>query len=224
MPQRLSQAADVAVIGGGPAGCAAALTLGAIGDCGRPARCRAGAARGRRDLATVGPPRARRPGPACNGRDRRPPSLDRKLVGMGRRGTLGARLHLQPLRPRLASRPPPLRCAAACDARAPPGAQPATATVVASDALPSGGFRLHLSGGRQMTARIVLDATGRNASFARQRGVKRRAIDRMIALVGLCARVAPMPRRSRPRRWSKPCRRDGGTRPRCRRTASSPSS
>jgi hypothetical protein len=68
------------------------------------------------------------------------------------------------------------------------GAQPATATVVASDALPSGGFRLHLAGGHEMTAQIVLDATGRNASFARQRGVKRRAIDRMIGLIGYVAR------------------------------------
>lgn len=55
---------------------------------------------------------------------------------------------------------------------------------VASEALPSGGFQLRLNDGRCIDASIVLDASGRNAAFARQRGVKRRAIDRMIALVG----------------------------------------
>ena len=45
------------------------------------------------------------------------------------------------------------------------GAKSATAAVVASEALPTGGFRLHLAGGHEMTTRIVLDATGRSASF-----------------------------------------------------------
>ncbi len=60
--------------------------------------------------------------------------------------------------------------------------------VVASDARTGGGFHLHLTGGRKIAAQIVLDASGRAASFARQRGVRRHAIDRMVALVGYVAR------------------------------------
>ncbi|MGJ5181216.1 tryptophan 7-halogenase [Bradyrhizobium oligotrophicum] len=68
------------------------------------------------------------------------------------------------------------------------GARLAHASLVASEPLPAGGFRLHLAGGRHLDARIVLDASGRSAVFARQRGVRRIAVDRMVALVGYVAR------------------------------------
>jgi flavin-dependent dehydrogenase len=69
------------------------------------------------------------------------------------------------------------------------GAQVAIpATVVSSEALPGGGFRLHLAAGQDISARIVLDASGRDAVFARQRSVKRRAVDRLVGLVGYVAR------------------------------------
>jgi flavin-dependent dehydrogenase len=58
------------------------------------------------------------------------------------------------------------------------------ASVTASEPIAGGGFRLRLAGDGEITARIVLDASGRSASFARQRGVKRRALDRMVALAG----------------------------------------
>jgi flavin-dependent dehydrogenase len=64
------------------------------------------------------------------------------------------------------------------------------ASVVASAPIAGGGFRLHLADGREIDARIVLDASGRGASFARQRGVKRRALDRMVALAGHVVRRA----------------------------------
>ena len=49
---------------------------------------------------------------------------------------------------------------------------------------------MSLTGGGEITARIVLDASGRCAGFARQRGVKRRSLDRMVALVGYVVRRA----------------------------------
>lgn len=58
------------------------------------------------------------------------------------------------------------------------------ATVTGSAPLDGGGFRVGLADGEGITARIVLDASGRGASFARQRGIKRHALDRMVALVG----------------------------------------
>jgi flavin-dependent dehydrogenase len=64
------------------------------------------------------------------------------------------------------------------------------ASVVASAPIAGGGFRLHLADGGEIAARIVLDASGRSASFARQRGVKRRALDRMVALAGHVVRRA----------------------------------
>ena len=64
------------------------------------------------------------------------------------------------------------------------------ASVVASDRLAGGGFRLRLSDGQEITVPIVLDAGGRGAGFARQRGVKRCMLDRMIALVGQVVRRA----------------------------------
>jgi flavin-dependent dehydrogenase len=64
------------------------------------------------------------------------------------------------------------------------------ASVTASAPVAGGGFRLHLADGREIEARIVLDASGRGASFARQRGVKRRALDRMVGLAGHVVRRA----------------------------------
>jgi flavin-dependent dehydrogenase len=62
------------------------------------------------------------------------------------------------------------------------------ASVTASTPLAGGGFRMSLADGGEITARIVLDASGRSASFAGQRGVKRRSLDRMVALVGYVVR------------------------------------
>jgi flavin-dependent dehydrogenase len=64
------------------------------------------------------------------------------------------------------------------------------APVMASAPLACGGFRISLADGGEITARIVLDAGGRGAGFARQRGVKRHAVDRMVALVGYVVRRA----------------------------------
>jgi flavin-dependent dehydrogenase len=63
-------------------------------------------------------------------------------------------------------------------------------SVVASERLAGGGFRLRLDDGAEIMARLVLDAGGRGAGFARQRGVKRHALDRMVALVGYVVRRA----------------------------------
>lgn len=62
------------------------------------------------------------------------------------------------------------------------------ASVVASDRLAGGGYRMRLDDGTEITASIVLDASGRSACFARQRGVRRRALDRLVALVGYVVR------------------------------------
>lgn len=64
------------------------------------------------------------------------------------------------------------------------------ASVTTSTPLVGGGFSLCLADGGEITARIVLDASGRAASFARQRGVKRQTLDRMVALVGHIVRRA----------------------------------
>ena len=63
-------------------------------------------------------------------------------------------------------------------------------SVVASDRLAGGGFRLRISDGEDVTVPIVLDASGRGAGFARQRGARRAMLDRMIALVGHVVRRA----------------------------------
>jgi flavin-dependent dehydrogenase len=63
-------------------------------------------------------------------------------------------------------------------------------SVTASRPMAGGGFRLHFVDGGEIAARIVLDASGRGAGFARQRGVKRRALDRMVALAGHVVRRA----------------------------------
>jgi flavin-dependent dehydrogenase len=62
--------------------------------------------------------------------------------------------------------------------------------VVASNRREGGGFRLRLDDGAEIIAALVLDASGRSATFARQRGVKRRALDRMVALAGYVVRRA----------------------------------
>jgi flavin-dependent dehydrogenase len=64
------------------------------------------------------------------------------------------------------------------------------AAVTASAKIPGGGFRVGLANGEEITAPIVLDASGRSACFARQRGIKRRSLDRMVALVGYVVRRA----------------------------------
>jgi flavin-dependent dehydrogenase len=64
------------------------------------------------------------------------------------------------------------------------------ASVIASVPLADGGFRICLADGGEITARIVLDASGRGAGFARQRGIRRQAVDRMVALVGYVVRRA----------------------------------
>ncbi len=187
--QCLPQVADVVVIGGGPAGCAATMILARSGI----AVVLLDAGRGQPAVGETLPPSVR-------------PVLD----SLGLRATIASEGHLPSVgswsawggaepwgrdfifnsfghgwhldRRRFDAL---LRETARAA-----GAQSGTATVVASDVLPSGGFRLHLAGGQEMTARIVLDATGRSASFARQRGVTRHAIDRMIALVGYVPRRA----------------------------------
>ena len=189
MQQRLPQTAEVAVIGGGPAGAAAALTL-----------ARSGIAVVLLDAGRVRPAVG----------ETLPPSVRPVLDRLGLRATIATEGHLPSVgswsawggtepwgrdfifnrfghgwhldRRRFDAL---LRQTAQAA-----GAKSATAAVVASEALPTGGFRLHVAGGHEMTTRIVLDATGRSASFARQRGVKRRAIDRMIALIGYVARRA----------------------------------
>jgi flavin-dependent dehydrogenase len=184
----LPRAADIVIIGGGPAGAAAALTLAQSGvavvmlDQGRP----------RLPVGETLPPSAR-------------PVLD----GLGLRTTMAAEGHLASVGSWSAWGGAELfgrdfifnrfghgwhldrrRFDALLreTARA-AGAQLArTATLVASEALPTGGFRLHLASGEEISAPIVLDASGRRASFARQRGIKRVGIDRMVALVGYVAR------------------------------------
>jgi flavin-dependent dehydrogenase len=56
--------------------------------------------------------------------------------------------------------------------------------VIESTSLAGGGFRLVLAGGGKIAARLVLDGSGRAALFARQRGVARQALDRMVGVIG----------------------------------------
>src|ERR1700742_1597555 len=167
MQQRLPQTAEVAVIGGGPAGAAAALTLARSGI----AVVLLDAGRARHAVGGALPPSVR-------------PVLDR----LGLRATVATEGHLRSIGSwsawggaepwgrdfifnrfghgwHLDRRPFDALLRQTAQAA---GARSATAAIVASDALPTGGFRLHLAGGHEMTARIVLDATGRSASFARQ--------------------------------------------------------
>jgi flavin-dependent dehydrogenase len=65
--------------------------------------------------------------------------------------------------------------------------------LIGSAPMPGGGFRLHLARGGELAARLVLDATGRAAAFARQRGVRRRAIDRLIGIAAYVARRPEAP-------------------------------
>lgn len=65
------------------------------------------------------------------------------------------------------------------------GARLASGTAVTGSDRPGGkGFRLQLDDGADIATSLVLDASGRSAGFARKRGVRRRALDRMVALVG----------------------------------------
>ena|SRR6516165_682440 len=189
MQQRLPRAADIVIIGGGPAGAAAALTLARSG-------------------ITVVLLDAGRPRPSVG--ETLPPSVRPMLDCLGLRATMAAEGHLPSVGSWSAwggaepwGRDFIFNCfghgwhldrrrfdALLRETARAAGAQLGTATVVASDVLRAGGFCLHLADGQDMTARIVLDATGRSASFARQRGVKRRAIDRMIAMVGYVPRRA----------------------------------
>jgi len=186
---RLPQATDIVIIGGGPAGAAAALTLARSGT----AAVLLDAGRSRLAIGETLPPSVR-------------PVLD----GLGLRTMMAAEGHLASVGSWSAwggaepwgrdfifnrfghgwhldrRRFDALLQAAARNA----GARFATAAVIASEPLPGGGFRLRLADGRDIRARIVLDASGRSASFARQRGVRRRAIDRMVAMVGYVARRA----------------------------------
>jgi flavin-dependent dehydrogenase len=66
-------------------------------------------------------------------------------------------------------------------------------TLTAYDSLPDGGWRLHLKGPAEcssVTSRFVVDASGRAAVFAQQCGVKRHLLDRMI---GVAASLEPGP-------------------------------
>jgi flavin-dependent dehydrogenase len=60
--------------------------------------------------------------------------------------------------------------------------------VADSTPLGGGGFRLGLTGGASIGARLVLDASGRGAVFARQRGVMRHGVDRMVGVTAYVAR------------------------------------
>ena len=186
----LPRTTDVAIVGGGPAGAAAALTLARAGvavvllDAGRP----------RLAVGETLPPASR---PALDAL-----GLSASMAAEGHLPSVGSwsawggaepwgrdflfnrfghGWHLDRRRFDALLRAT-ARAAGACIV--------APAAVVASDARVGGGFRLRLAGGREIDATIVLDASGRGASFARQRGVKRHAIDRMVALVGYVARRA----------------------------------
>jgi flavin-dependent dehydrogenase len=66
-------------------------------------------------------------------------------------------------------------------------------TLIGSAPMPGGGFRLHLAQRGEFAARLVLDATGRAAVFARQRGVRRRAFDRLVGIAAYVVRRTEAP-------------------------------
>jgi flavin-dependent dehydrogenase len=68
------------------------------------------------------------------------------------------------------------------------GAVPCRAALVQAASRPGGGFRLGLSEGDAIEVPLVLDATGRRSAFARTLGLRRRSIDRMVAIAGYVAR------------------------------------
>jgi len=67
------------------------------------------------------------------------------------------------------------------------------ATLTRCQSLPDGGWRLQLNGPAacsSVTARFVVDASGRAAIFAQQNGIKRHLLDHMVGVVG-CFEAGP---------------------------------
>ena len=174
----------VAVVGSGPAGCAAAIAL-----------CRAG-----RDVVLVGDgldgvgeqihPAARPLLPRL-GLKRLPGHLD--CVGV-RAAWRSARLQAIRTSSRIRSaragcsiaRALARRCASAAVAAGALLRVPARLTGLARESTAPPGWRLRLSDGEEACDWLV-DATGRRGAVARLLGVKRRRFDRQVAVVGWLA-------------------------------------
>ena len=182
---------DVTVIGGGPAGSAAAIALSAAGRS-----VRAAGAFALRPCPGRGDPAARREAAAVRARGVGPVprqriyAVSRHRLGVGAAGAVRQRLHRQPLRPWMACRPLPLRPDAG---RGRPGSRRHAAhrrSAPPAAAAPSAGWRTDGPCGRPTAAAcnsdFVIDATGRPSWFARRLGQRRTwSYDRLVAVVGL---------------------------------------
>jgi flavin-dependent dehydrogenase len=73
------------------------------------------------------------------------------------------------------------------------GAVPRRASLAHAAPRAGGGFHLSLTDGDAIEVPFVLDATGRRSAFARALGIRRRPIDRMVAVAGYVARRADGP-------------------------------
>ena len=165
---------DAVVIGGGPAGCAAATTL---------------ARTGRSVVLVVG----RRPDRTFGVGEGAPPGLDRAVDDVFGHGTFIATDHLRSLGNRAAWGTDELLCTdfmfnpfgtgwhldrVAFDASLLAAAEAAGATV-----------RTSLDDGEAVEAPVVIDASGRRAVHARHRGARRIAGDRLVAVLATYPRA-----------------------------------
>jgi flavin-dependent dehydrogenase len=73
------------------------------------------------------------------------------------------------------------------------GAMPRRASLAHAAPRVGGGFHLSLTDGDEIEVPFVLDATGRRSAFARALGIRRRPVDRMVAIAGYVARRADGP-------------------------------